>query len=137
MKYTGSKGGSGVVEWLINNIPYHKRYFELFAGSAKLYYAKRAAEQSFLTDLNPVIIEYHKAQALVNTTIENKSALDILQGTAYEPLHPEFKWTLDFQFTRDDVIYLDPPYPAKSRFDKQTELYDYEMSECIIRLTVA
>lgn len=113
MKYPGSKGGFGVGQWLINNIPVHDRYFELFVGSGKLLEMKRPALENFINDLNPVIIEYHRAQARANTFITNKSALDILKFNIWRP---------------GDFIYLDPPYPRDARQSRR-DLYDFEMMD--------
>ena len=111
MKYTGSKGGSGILQFLSNNTPFHKRHFELFAGSGKYYFAKKAAEFSFLTDKNPVSIKYLIENSLANTNIVRCDAI---------------KFMKTFEFEKRDFIYLDPPYPAQARKSKG-KLYDYEL----------
>lgn len=48
--YTGSKNGNGVAQWIINKIPLHTNYYELFAGSASIYFKKRTAKESVLVE---------------------------------------------------------------------------------------
>lgn len=100
-RYPGAKTNSGIIQFLINNIPYHKRYFELFAGTARLFFEKQPAiDGNFLTDLNQDIVNYLTGNVPAGTFVLKCSALDLIDQNI---------------FTRSDFIYLDPPYPAKAR----------------------
>ena len=110
--YPGSKNGNGICSWLINNIPPHERYFELYAGSAALYYAKKGCNFNLLTDVNQKIINYHSGRNLnQKANIIKTDALSFIDG---------------FVFTEADFIYLDPPYPKSARRSGRT-YYENEM----------
>lgn len=112
MKYPGAKTNSGITQWLINNIPFHSRYFELFAGTAALYRAKRPANENILTDLSEKMVQYLISRNRTNNTlILQADALDILKK---------------LQLTRKDFIYLNPPYPAAARRSGKS-YYKHEM----------
>lgn len=53
MKYDGGKNGEGTYQRIINQIPPHRVYVELFAGSAAVLRKKRPAEVSVVCDLDP------------------------------------------------------------------------------------
>lgn len=114
--YTGSKGAFGMCEFLINNIPEHQGYYEVFAGSAKLFENKIIAKQS------NVLVELDNTQ----TDILRKKYGDIA-SVFWDDAYIFLKDRLFF-FTRKDFIYLDPPYPASSRKSK-APLYKCEMLE--------
>lgn len=113
--YTGSKGADGMCEFLINHIPVHKMYFELFAGSAQLFQKKLPAALSILTELDE--IQCDKLRFLhiaASYDVINTNAIDYLRNYKFDS-------SIDF-------IYLDPPYPASAR--KSTRpLYKYEMMD--------
>lgn len=114
--YPGSKNNSGILQFFINRIPYHKRYFELFVGTGALYYAKKPAEINILLDMNPDVVEallrkdLHKEQTLVS----NGSAIELMQRCKQS-------------ITRQDFIYLDPPYPMSTRAGRK--YYQHEMTD--------
>ena len=53
MQYNGGKNGNGTYQTIINQIPPHQIYFELFAGSAAVYRFKRPSDISVLCDMDP------------------------------------------------------------------------------------
>lgn len=109
--YIGSKSGNGVLQFLINLIPPHKRYFELYAGSAKLYYAKAPAEVNVLNDIYLDVIEKHRLLCgpdVITLCYDARSLID------------------NINYTAADFIYLDPPYPFATR-GKQKLLYNFEL----------
>lgn len=113
MKYPGSKNASGIYQWIINNIPYHKRYFELFAGSGAIYYKKKPATINYLNDLSDKVVNFHLSQLLINTKITQFNTIDLIDK---------------FIFTEEDFIYLDPPYPFSSRRSGK-KYYQNEMTD--------
>ena len=115
--YPGSKNASGIIPFLINNIPYHTEYAEYFCGSAQLFrYKKKAKTTNILNDINPEIIAALKAE------IGNKAALfSTNNAIAWLELDRPKKQQHKF-------IYLDPPYPFDSRKSKRP-IYKYEMNQ--------
>jgi len=56
--YPGAKRNSGILQFLINNIPEHTRYIEGFAGSAQLYFAKKPAiEGNCLIEIDEITFQ--------------------------------------------------------------------------------
>ena len=109
--YPGAKTNTGIIQFLVNEIPHHRRYFELCAGSAQLYKHKRPAAQSFLNDLNPEV-----AAALK----ELYPQAEVMNFNVHRFIdRPE-------NFTREDFIYLDPPYPLSARRSREV-CYEHEM----------
>lgn len=112
MKATGHKAVSGVYQWLINNIPYHEVYRELFARSAGLYHMKRPAKYNFLSDIDVEWIEWLRKN-VKGADIMTADALSILRMLEKRPDPQTF-------------IYLDPPYPASAR-RTGAKYYKHEM----------
>lgn len=113
--YPGAKNGAGVAQWLINNIPAHTHYYEIFAGSAALYRIKRPAPRvNHLNDLNPQTVAALKAdQQTATATISQADAVALLESP----------------FTPSGIgcfIYLDPPYIKADR-RSGAEIYDCEL----------
>lgn len=126
--YPGAKTNSGLVQFLINNIPLHDSYFELFAGTAKLFRTKRPAAYNIINDIDP------EAPALRDKTVLHRGNLSMLAGmdkndygsctwyTCFDAMdHIEMLITImsmvstDLVFPGKKFIYLDPPYTFQSR----------------------
>lgn len=115
--YTGSKNGSGVYQAIINNIPPHKRYFELFAGSASVFFNKIPANYNYLAELDTT--QCLELQSIITTIPGIKAIIKNVNALAVIDI---------FDFTSDDFIYLDPPYPFECRKTKK-DLYKYELTD--------
>ena len=112
--YPGAKTNSGIIQFMVNEIPYHERYFELFAGYAQLFQKKKSAGYNYLYDINPAIVAaLNKKYPFVTDSIK------ILHNEALMAFG-------HYLFTRNDFICLDPPYPAAAR-RSGVKLYHYEM----------
>lgn len=137
--YFGGKEGSGVYQAIINQIPPHWLYAELFVGNGAIYRRKKAATMSILADLDTEVVEQWEALGVDNreyfdmmclsihpggTNIYNQSAIEILSQTDYVDGF-EIGYELDMEGV---FIYLDPPYPFSVRKD-QTPVYKYEMTD--------
>src|SRR5579863_917743 len=96
--YPGAKNGSGIIPFLINNIPYHEMYFELFAGSAQLFNYKKKAKRNVLNDIDKSV--YKDLQSWAGAEIFNWDWQNVINT---------------YDFNREDFIYLDPPYPMQAR----------------------
>ncbi len=115
-RYFGAKFGGGMYQNIINLIPPHKAYFELFGGSLAVFRNKKPALYSHLNDLSSTITPvYLKHFNLPNIKISNLSAIPILQ---------ELESLLD---PIDSFIYLDPPYIKATR--RSIGQYSHEMSD--------
>lgn len=119
MIYTGSKNGSGVLEFIINHVPAHSRYFELFAGSASLFRRKAIASTNILNELD--LNQFEKLEKMYAHSAES---FLVLNEDAIQYLYnkPGVAWS------RECFIYLDPPYPFSSRRSGK-KLYNHEMSD--------
>lgn len=116
--YPGAKNTPHVWQTIINHIPPHKYYFELFAGSAAVYrHKKPAAVQSYLIDKNvDVIMAWRKADAIAKPY----DALEII---------PYISMWCDYDYPKDIFVYMDPPYRHELR-PNSTRLYGvYEMDD--------
>ena len=112
--YIGSKNANGVLHTIINNIPFHTRYFELYAGSASIYQAKVPANWNLLCDINP-----HQVTRLKETIDDDHTIIKCL---------PAMSIIAAYDFGRSDFVYLDPPYPFPSRRTGK-KYYKYEMNQ--------
>jgi 16S rRNA G966 N2-methylase RsmD len=112
--YPGAKTNSGIIPFLVNEIPYHTRYFELCAGSAQLFRHKRRAAVNYLNDINPLVIAELFSSFGHEEEMIRYSTLPLLEFLLYHT------------FTRNDFIYFDPPYPEDARRSGAT-LYEFEM----------
>lgn len=140
MRYDGGKNGAGVYQTIINQLPPHARYFEPFAGSAAVLRMKRPAAVSVALDSNP------RAVATLRAILEGSpframrvsfdkllaspqvASVDVAPGAApklFLATGDAILFLRRFPFTRDDLIYLDPPY-LKSARRSQRDIYEHE-----------
>lgn len=111
--YRGNKGYQHAYMEIINLIPFHKAYWELFAGYAGIYRNICPAEKSSLNDIDPTVIS--KLKTIISSTdIYNQDALQLLKNVVPKDT--------------DNFVYLDPPYPKSSRRSSK-DIYNYEMSD--------
>lgn len=116
MSYNGGKGGSGVFQWIINQIPPHDLYLELFLGDGSILRNKRPARRSIGVEINPAVVaeRWHRT-SLPGTTVIVGDALEVLRRREW-PREPRI------------FIYLDPPYLMETR-SCQRQLYQFELAE--------
>ncbi|PKB18368.1 hypothetical protein [Flavobacterium sp. 5] len=115
--YTGHKNINGLYQKIINQVPKHSMYAELFAGSAAIYEKFTVpAAINILNEINPevytLLCEKFKFK---NVVLWNRDALEFLQK-------------MKFIWYNDVFVFLDPPYHHNSR-PLATELYEYEMKD--------
>lgn len=115
--YTGHKDINGVYHKIINNIPEHKIYKEIFCGSSriakKLISAVPAGVKYYLNDLDRSVTDKLDCTG-PDVFISNCNALKLLlelltAGT-------------------DTFVFMDPPYLHSTR-PNSTKLYKYEMTD--------
>jgi 16S rRNA G966 N2-methylase RsmD len=118
--YKGGKNNSGVYQSIINLLPYHDIYYELFAGSGAIYFYKLPATISFLMDKMSLDMLPLKKRIRPGDQFIQANAIDFIHsavGTINLLVTGGFKV----------LIYLDPPYPLSTR-SYQGYVYKYELS---------
>lgn len=116
MKYPGQKNIPGVYQKIINQIPKHTVYYELFAGSAqiaKLLTVRDPKHKIYLNDIDTAVNT--QLYLVPGATVTNKNALDLIQSKTI------------VSAGKDTFIFLDPPYSHDTR-PNNTSLYNFEMS---------
>lgn len=112
--YPGSKEVNGTIQTIINLIPPHKKYYELFLGKGTVLLYKKRAAYTVGIDINPRIIKLWRSSPPFFMIIKCSDALHHILSLQADDT--------------DTFIYCDPPYPKSSR-RSQTDIYDYEMTD--------
>ena len=102
MKYPGGKNHGSSYPRIINQIPPHHTYVELFAGSAAIRRMMRPSERSVLIDLDPGALGRLAEMVPPGTTLLCEDALAWLDRQA--------AWLGDPAAAAGVVLYCDPPY---------------------------
>jgi DNA adenine methylase len=121
MTYNGGKNGSGTYQKIINLIPPHDIYLELFFGSGAIYFNKMPAKTSFLMDMDPHLVASMKNQIGAMDNIVCSDAISFLETSSH---------ILNFLVTAGHKLfmYLDPPYPFCVRRSEK-KLYKHELND--------
>lgn len=114
----GSKGGSGIAQWLISLMPPHRTYVEAFLGSGIILRTKLPAFRNIGIDLDGELLTRFETDHF-NTCQERMFLPELLNGDALTLLP-----TLGLR--RDDLVYADPPYPASVRVAGARPYYKHE-----------
>lgn len=112
MTYDGGKGGAGVYQWIISQIPPHRRFVSLFLGNCAVMRFKRPAEESIGVELSGKVIQEYWSDA---------RGLTVIHGDAAGVLDT-------FDWRPDDFCYCDPPYLMSTR-SCQKPLYAFELAD--------
>ncbi len=116
VRYPGQKKIPGVYQKIINQIPAHTVYYELFAGSAqiaKLLSVGSKAAEIHLNDIDPEVNQL--LSVIPGASITNLDALDIIKSETIVAAG------------KDTFIFMDPPYLHSTR-PNSTALYKHELS---------
>lgn len=119
--YLGAKGGSGVYQAIINLIPPHDTYIELFLGTGVVMKKKAPAQRSIGVDSNKQVIDNF-----------DYAAAELHHADAFQ-----FLDNFDFSDCGRTVIYCDPPYVHATRSSLAryaNELTDDDHRELLRRL---
>lgn len=112
--FVGSKGGSGIAQWIISHMPYHRVYVEGFLGRGVVLKTKAPAQQNFGIERDPkVISRYWRRPTKAGATWH------IHSGDFFEFVSVN-------RFGADTLVYLDPPYLQQSR-SCQRRYYRHEL----------
>ena len=113
-KYTGHKNVDGVKHKIINQIPKHNTYIELFAGSASiLSNITVPAANIILNDLDINVVQYLKNK-FPGGTVKNICSAEFLKTEIA---------VLDLK----TFIFVDPPYLHSTR-PNNVNIYNFEMN---------
>lgn len=140
MRYPGGKNAAGTYQKIINLFPPHRVYIEPFAGSAAILRLKRPTARNLAIDANPETIHtLTRNWPFKIPTLNQDPPYDLAEfETVYEthgpaPLANHYYFAIGNalpylkygNFTKDTLIYLDPPYLPETRSHRK--LYHHEL----------
>jgi len=111
--YPGGKGADGVYHQIINQIPPHSTFMELFFGGGSITKKKKPAARTIGMDINRGVIQAAKANIKM-------PGLRLMVGDASEFL-------INYKWRGGEFVYLDPPYLLDTRRSKSA-IYEDEFS---------
>ncbi|RCT89661.1 DNA adenine methylase [Acinetobacter baumannii] len=111
--YLGAKTGSGVYQAIINLIPPHDTYIELFLGTGAVLARKAKSSREIGIDLNNDCIEAFR---------EEHPDVELYNMDAFEFIN-----NFNFEKSGRTVIYCDPPYVLNTRTSDKR--YKHELSD--------
>ena len=112
MSYPGGKGGAGIAQTIINQMPPHEVYIEPFVGGGAVLKAKRPAARNIACDLDRNVCRYWS----------DARGLEVYEGCGILFLQRMMKWI------GRELVYCDPPYPMSVR-RSQERMYEHEMGD--------
>lgn len=118
-RYFGSKGGAGVFQTLINEMPPHRVYIEAFLGSGTLMRMKRPADRNIGLDLDIAALDL----ARLHTPTAELACVDAIA------------WLENFTWRGGELVYADPPYLLATRASQQPR-YRFELTHHVRLLRV-
>ena len=116
MSYFGGKGQDGVYQAIINEIPRHSHYYELFAGGASIYKKKEKACVTYLCELDTTA----PAASLANPYSEYYKCLFLNECGIAKAEQLENAYLSHF-------VFVDPPYLHSTR--RSDTRYNFELSD--------
>jgi site-specific DNA-adenine methylase len=124
MTYFGGKAQDGVYQAIINQIPMHDRYIELFLGGGAIMLKKKPAHRSIGVEIDEKAFLAFPWDQKINPTILNQCVFQFLSTAG------------KITFTRSTFVYVDPPYPHETRGKTRYkhELTDYQHIQLLNRL---
>lgn len=113
MSYDGGKGGPGVYQWIINQIPPHTTFISCFLGHCAVMRYIRPAEVRIGIEVDPAVVAdyWHDADGVTIVVDDAVTALERLRR--------------DKVIDHDTFVYADPPYVQSTR-SGQAPIYRHE-----------
>ena len=106
--FVGAKGGAGVWQQIISQMPPHAIYIEPFLGTGVVMQRKRPAVSSIGIDINPAVIKVARRNLSgPGRAFQCEDALEFLASKVVSFLLP------------NTLIYCDPPYLLSTRGHRQ------------------
>ncbi|MGL0788771.1 DNA adenine methylase [Xanthomonas translucens] len=121
MRYPGGKGGAGVYQTIINNIPPHDTYIETHLGGGNILERKRPAGRSIGIDIDREVIQVWQQLDVDGLELHCGDAVSWLEGHA---------------FTGREFVYVDPPYVMDSRRGGKLYRHEYDDADHVRLLDV-
>lgn len=112
MSYDGGKGGAGVYQWIINQMPPHRVYIEAFVGGGSVLRAKLPACSTIAIDVDASCVSMYVGDEVPGLLVKQADALEFLAS---------------YSWVGDEFVYLDPPYLLSTR-SYQLPLYACEFA---------
>lgn len=109
--YDGGKGN--VFRHIINEMPPHRVFVEGCLGFGYVMRAKRPAEISYGVEIDSKALEAWRGVSIPGLTLYQADVIALLES---------------FEWAGDELVYLDPPYPLKTR-SYQGKVYRHEMTD--------
>lgn len=119
MRYDGGKNGDGVYQAIINQMPPHTHYIELFLGSGAIMRRKKPALVNVGVEIDRET--FSAVKTVVTASADQNFKWKPFNCDALEWLKPLCEGTS----TKDVLIYADPPYLMSVR-SCQRDLYRHE-----------
>lgn len=121
-KFVGGKGGMGVAQRLINQIPPHEVLIEPFAGEAVIACTIRPAAEVILVD------KVRQPGLAIPAT--HRKVTTFLQGDGIAYLRER-------KYSGKEFVYGDPPYLLSARADRGRHYYEHEWPDAMHRRFLA
>ncbi len=129
--YPGGKNINGTYQKIINEIPPHVVYFEPFVGGGSILRKKKHALHSSINDVDPIVMTQWKSHKMEGLRLTTGNALELIPsvrdgidaGNALQSIG-----NIPEGIDTEVFMYLDPPYPIKSRTTTK-DLYNYQLSD--------
>lgn len=118
MNFPGSKGGAGIAQWIISQMPAHRVYIELFLGKGLILRTKQPALFNIGIELDPAIIAQFWQ--------DYKTSGQDCQGMILEGNALEVRDLPRIYFGPDTLVYADPPYLGSVRNQVDRDYYGRE-----------
>ena len=126
--YDGGKGGEGVWQRIISEMPPHRVYFEPFLGNSPIMARKASAALNIGYDLDASVVKAWRSSASESAIAPEASPF----ATNGDVTHYRF-WCGDGipalesrEWSGEECVYADPPYLMDSRSCKD-RMYKFEM----------
>lgn len=117
MSYLGSKGGSGVYQKIIAEMPPHDTYIETHLGSGVVMLRKPPALRNIGIDLDVETLKnFAFTHLLSHINLINRDAVDYLE-------------LFDFTGAGRVLIYADPPYMLETRTSHARYRHEYTVAD--------
>jgi DNA adenine methylase len=115
-RFTGSKGGAGVWQRIISEMPPHDLYVEAFAGTGQVLMHKRPSRSSIAIESDAAVCAGLRFIADAGVTVVCADAVAWLEKHRGK-------------FNAQTVVYCDPPYLFSLRSDPGRRYYGHEFGE--------
>jgi len=122
-RFVGSKGGAGVWQRIISEMPPHDLFIEAFAGTGQVLLHKRPARASIAIDSDAAVCSALRS-VLARSGEPRGAGVTVICADAISWLEKHRS-----KFNSSTVVYLDPPYLFDVRACPGRRYYGHEFGE--------